>query len=156
MQAFTNFSGFNKNHILFYSASDDDFYVAIQDGLTGTVVTVLPLEYHANLARKIPPEDCVSAKQIYFNAPAEALQCKSESSAASFAIRGHYLDGEGNEKTKSLHTVKSAQYVNDAMKFLADQAFFRNLKCLPQKRESRSKKCSQSRFALANGDTGYI
>ena len=37
--------GLNRNHLLFYSIPDDDFFVAIQDELTGTIVTVLPLDY---------------------------------------------------------------------------------------------------------------
>ena len=56
--------GFNRNHLLFYSEPDDDCYVAIQDGLTGTVVTVLPLDNPGNLARKVTPDDCPKAKEI--------------------------------------------------------------------------------------------
>ena len=56
--------GFDRNHLLFYSAPDDNFYVAIQDGLTGTVVTVLPLDYHANLAWVVSLEDCALAEAV--------------------------------------------------------------------------------------------
>ena len=50
--------GFNKRHWLFYSAPDDACYVAVQDTLTGTVLTILPLAYQERLAWKIDDADC--------------------------------------------------------------------------------------------------
>ena len=61
--------GIHRNHLLFYSIADDDFFVVIQDELMGTVVTILPLDYHANLAWKISQEDCFKARDIYLCYP---------------------------------------------------------------------------------------
>lgn len=42
--------GFNRRHLLFYSQPDQNHFVVVQDYLRGKVVTVLPLDYHKNLA----------------------------------------------------------------------------------------------------------
>ena len=122
--------GFNRNHLLFYSAPDDDFYVAIQDGLTGTIVTVLPLDYHANLAWNIPLEDCIKAKELYLTAPVEDMQTQPASNATLFVISGHFLDGGGKQKTKVLQKLSSLPYENDIKKLLSDQAYFAKLNLL--------------------------
>lgn len=46
----------NRVHKLFYSRADSAHFVGVQDISTGEMITVLPLEYHENLAWKIPPE----------------------------------------------------------------------------------------------------
>jgi len=49
--------GMPRQHLLFYSDLDDEYFVAIQDEMSGTIVTILPLEYHANLAWKVSEDD---------------------------------------------------------------------------------------------------
>jgi len=132
--------GFNRNHLLFYSPPDDNFFVAIQDGLTGTVVTILPLDYHANLAWTISPEDCAKAKKLCIDAPAEDTRTKDTHTkdiqtlptpnATVFVISGRYIDREGNQKTKVIQKLDSAQYEHDVKRLLSDQAFFSNLDAL--------------------------
>ncbi len=119
--------GFNRNHLLFYSVPDDDYYVAIQDALTGTVVTVLPLDYHANLAWDISPEDCTRAKGLCINVPPEDSQTQSISQATVFVISAHFIDGEGNQKTKVVQKISSASYKNDVRHLLSDKAVFSKL-----------------------------
>lgn len=46
----------NRLHKLIYSESDKTHFVAIQDMATGEVITILPLDYHENLAWKISEE----------------------------------------------------------------------------------------------------
>lgn len=46
----------NRLHKLIYSESDKAHFVAIQDMATGEVITILPLDYHENLAWKISKE----------------------------------------------------------------------------------------------------
>ncbi len=116
--------GFNRNHLLFYSDPDDDFYVAIQDTLTGVVITVLPLDYHANLAWHVTPEDCARAKDLYINAPVENVQIQPASGATVFLISGHYIDDKGKQKTKVIQKISSKAYKNDVKQFLSDQVAF--------------------------------
>jgi hypothetical protein len=119
--------GFNRNHLLFYSAPDHDFYVAIQDGLTGTVVTVLPLAYHANLAWNISPEDCERAKELCIRTPAKNAQTQPACNATFFVISGHFIDGEGNQKTKVIQKISSVPYENDMKNLISDQTLFLKL-----------------------------
>lgn len=46
----------NRLHKLIYSEEDKSHFVAIQDAATGEVITILPLDYHENLAWKITNE----------------------------------------------------------------------------------------------------
>lgn len=142
--------GFNRDHLLFYSSPDDDFFVAIQDSLTGTVVTVLPLDYHTNLAWSISAEDCGRAKDICHNkahaedaqpqqksqvtitpsnnkAHADDAQPQHSSNAVLFVISGHFLDSAGNQKTKVIQKINTEPYGSDVMLFLSDQSFFSRL-----------------------------
>jgi len=43
----------HRMHRVLFSIDDDTHFVAIQDGKDGEVITVLPLDYHENLAWKI-------------------------------------------------------------------------------------------------------
>lgn len=142
--------GFNRNHLLFYSAPDDDFYVAIQDGLTGTIVTVLPLDYHANLAWSVPPEDCIKAKKLYLNAPVEDAQTQPASNATLFVISGHFLDGGGNQKTKVLQKLSSLPYENDIKKLLSDQDYFAKLDLLAAEKGIDAKRMFGISIRLGN------
>jgi hypothetical protein len=45
--------GFYRRHSLFYSIKDDQYYVAVQDTKTGTVITILTWEYHMTLSWKL-------------------------------------------------------------------------------------------------------
>jgi hypothetical protein len=119
--------GLNRNHLVFYSVPDDNFFVAIQDGLTGTVVTILPLEYQANLAWQVTEQDCVKARDIVLGTTYEEQSLKATSKASAFVISGHYLDGEGNQKTKVILKTGSGIYGNEIKAFLSDQSIFSRL-----------------------------
>lgn len=119
--------GFERSHLLFYSALDDDFYVAIQDGLTGTVVTVLPIDYHANLAWSFSQEELAKAKELSLNTPDEEVLKQPGANATVFIVSGHYLDDEGRQKTKVLNKVSTLPYKNDIKQFLSDQSYFATL-----------------------------
>jgi len=121
--------GFNRNHLLFYSHRDRDCFVAIQDGLTGTVVTILPLDYHKNLAWKISEADCEKAKEVFLAAPPLVKRGPSEPPKV-FVISGLFLDENGRQKTKVLLKTSCAPYENDLKKFLADDDVFRRIEDL--------------------------
>ena len=59
--------GIHKRHLLFYSPKDHYYYVAIQNELTGKVITVLHLNYHKQLAWPITEQQCKAARQVYFD-----------------------------------------------------------------------------------------
>lgn len=57
----------NRVHKLFYSQKDRLCFVAIQDVKTGTVITVLPIDYHHNIAWVVSIDAQVQAKKIILN-----------------------------------------------------------------------------------------
>lgn len=62
----------NRVHKLFYSEKDDICFVAVQDIKTGTVITVLPIDYHENIAWKISLASQNIAKQMILGKPEDA------------------------------------------------------------------------------------
>lgn len=119
--------GFNRRHLLFYSLPDDNFFVAIQDELTGTVITILPLEYQSNLAWKITEKDCLRARKILIEAPNDWQHQKKSLSATRFIVSGNYIDDEGYRRAKVIAKLDSIKYNNDMAKLLLDETFFSKL-----------------------------
>ena len=58
---------FDREHCLFYSQPDNECFVAVQDSMTGEVVTVLPLDYHKTLSWKVD-------KKFYYEIDEEFLR----------------------------------------------------------------------------------
>ncbi len=112
--------GSNQAHLLFYSRNDDNFFIAIQDLLTGTVVTVLPLEYQENLAWKISKDDCLKSKKIIDEKLSLIINPYNKFPPKIIMIKCHYLDGDGNRKTKTLIKAPSNKYDNDLDLFLSN------------------------------------
>lgn len=54
----------NRIHELFYSKGDDDFFVAVRDTRYNEVITVLPLDYHENLAWEIKDKHKKAAMRL--------------------------------------------------------------------------------------------
>lgn len=55
--------GFNKEHLLLFSAPDDACFVVVRDWVCGTVITVLPLNYHD--AWPVSEAQCAQARGLY-------------------------------------------------------------------------------------------
>ena len=77
-------------HRLFYSAKDDVHLVAIQDLANGEVITILPLDYHENLAWKISRKALAKAvwkidrrkhEELYMESPKAAPGQRMEMTA---------------------------------------------------------------------------
>jgi hypothetical protein len=113
---------FDRKHWLFYSEVDDSCFVAVQDALTGLVITVLPLDYHENLAWKVGEEDIGEAKSLATTfTPSSA---KSSSAPPSIIIvKARYMSSEGYQKTATLTKFKASDYKSDLFKVLNDESF---------------------------------
>ena len=70
-------AGSSRRHLLFFSQKDKFCYVAIQDELSGKIITILPPAYHKNSAWKITTEQCLLAKERYERYSELALVKKS-------------------------------------------------------------------------------
>lgn len=103
--------GTHKRHLLFYSPKDYFYYVAIQDGLTGRVITVLHLAYHKQLAWPITEEQCQAARKVYFDYISQLEQAantaKDEPSINQNPTCQETKDkAEGNRSFKEITTFK--------------------------------------------------
>lgn len=56
--------GTRRIHRLFYSHDDHQCFIAIQDEKTRTIVTILPVDYYATLAWKIPKPSFEEAEKL--------------------------------------------------------------------------------------------
>lgn len=119
--------GFNLDHLVFYSHKDEKCFVAIRDHYSGKVVTVLPLEYHKNLAWPISDSDIAKAQEIY---PCNLLveePCDDESSKVKdleqrIRLTFHYLDQNEKRKSKPLLSVVSYKSWEESWETLAQIA----------------------------------
>lgn len=114
--------GFNRDHLVFYSHKDEQCFVAIRDHYSGKVVTVLPLDYHKNLAWPISDLTIVKAREIYpYNLLVEDIQDEGALEVKEFEKRirltFHYLDQDERRKSKPLLSVVSDKSWDELMQF---------------------------------------
>ncbi len=123
-----NEPGLPREHLLFYSTLDENSFVAVRDKLTGAVVTVLPLEYHENLAWSISPTQIAKAKKLACCSAAEsAAKAMAKNRADDSASRGapnflavscSYIASPGRTIVKNLLKVPAANYQNNIRTFM--------------------------------------
>jgi hypothetical protein len=117
----------DKRHLLFYSEIDDCCFVAIQDSVTGSVITVLPIDYHENLAWKVTPNQIEDAKS----------SAKSQTSGFNahkkrpevIVVKVRFANHDSRPKTKSLTKFRAADYKGDLFRVLEDRSFESEIKC---------------------------
>jgi hypothetical protein len=118
--------GFNRVHLVFYSHLDNDYFVAIQDVTTGTVITILPLDYHETLAWGISAADCERAKEILLAAP-PLEEPRVRDAPKVFVISVQYLDEDDRQKSKLLLKIPCCLYNNDLKKLLNDNTIIQEV-----------------------------
>lgn len=104
--------GFNKHHLLIYSEPDQACFVIVQDCLTGEVITLLPLDYHKNLAWGVTEAQCLKAKKIYDDRP------EPVGPPLNF-----HVSVSGNGRSKKLLKISGEPYNNDLQRFLRDKSW---------------------------------
>lgn len=113
---------FDRKHWLFYSNLDDCCFVAIQDSFTGLVITVLPLDYHQNLAWKVDSNSLIEAKEKASNYN-QYDQNKSNCYPSIIIVKARYKSDDGYQKTVTLTKFKAADYNDDIYSVLKDKSF---------------------------------
>lgn len=112
---------FDRKHWLFYSGIDDDYFVAIQDSFTGLVVTILPLDYHENLAWKVNSELFPQAKQKASTyTPTNSSNLSK--SPTRIILKARYMSNNGYPKSSILTKFESSDYKGDLTKVLNDKS----------------------------------
>jgi len=106
---------FDREHFLFYSQPDNECFVAVQDSMTGEVITVLPLEYHKTLSWKID-------KKLYNEIDEELLKraevlakynVDPDSMAIQMSLKIRYLNSKDAICSKTLKKFPAEQYQNN-------------------------------------------
>lgn len=113
--------GFNRRHMLFFCKPDMAHFVAVQDSMNGAIVTVLPLDYHRNLAWSADEADLKKAEELasyFFPAPFVPL---------NFRISFCYVDQINRQLVKSAFKWPARPYDGIPNRLFADQAFLREL-----------------------------
>jgi hypothetical protein len=114
--------GLHREHLLFYSTQDECCFVAIRDKLTGKVVTVLPLDFHDNLAWPISDMQVQKAKALmHIQSPElESLPTVAHvpELPSALVVSCAYADAPGKLRYKVLVKVNAAAYQNDIGTFM--------------------------------------
>lgn len=115
---------FDRRHWLFYSEPDECCFVAIQDPMTGLIITVLPLDYHENLAWKVSVSDCHKAKKLWAASPELAGSYDAPKIPPSIIIlKARYMSSDGYAKATTLAKFRASDYNNDVYRVLNDRSF---------------------------------
>jgi hypothetical protein len=123
---------FEKKHWLIYSIKEDCYFFIIQDKFTGLVVTILPTQYHDNLAWPVDSESFVQAKNnIEQNSISEKQQEFSRQfnleTTQNIKVKIRYLDLNNEAKTKTLFNLPAIEYDYNSAKVPIDNSFKNNI-----------------------------
>jgi hypothetical protein len=94
-----------KMRFLLWSPVDNDYFVILQDTLNGDVITLLPIEYHENLAYKIDDVKREYAKRLLPSMEVLdywMLTQEQQSKPSNFFVNVLYTNSEGLAKAKQL------------------------------------------------------
>lgn len=123
---------FEKKHWLIYSIKEDCYFFIIQDKFTGLVVTILPTQYHVNLAWPVDNESFDQAKNnieqnsIYDRQLEFSKQFNIEKTQ-NIKVRVRYLDLNNEAKTKSLFNLPAIEYNFNSDNVPIDHSFKSNI-----------------------------
>jgi hypothetical protein len=100
--------GFNREHRLIFSISDQAHYVVIQDAHVGRVVTILPVEYHNRISWKVKDSEMIAAEKLAHKHAAELVKANKlsqDNPLNKFIITAIFLEGT-ERKCKQLFSFK--------------------------------------------------
>ncbi len=103
-----NKPGIPKQHLLFYSPIDEEYFVAIRDEQTGTVVTVLPLKYHQLLAWEVTEYDKTRAREKISVLESSRKACLDANKKLRVSVT--FLDIFGCRKTKEILKISIGEF----------------------------------------------
>jgi hypothetical protein len=110
--------GFNKEHLLFFSVADNDFFFIVRDYFTMSILTVLPVTYQRWLPRAITGEDLSLALNLATKektSPKERSIPKNEQDnelIKKIHIFIRYVSSrDGKAKSKSIVKVNSNEFL---------------------------------------------
>jgi len=133
--------GTTRRHELFFSAPDNQCFVVVIDEHDGTIITILPLDYHETLGWKVS-EDAQSSARRCFTAVVAA-----ETTAVVAALPRFYLNAyldlpDGRIRIVNLGTWASEAYGGNVAKLFEDDSFVAEVhRRIAQKCEAKDLYC---------------
>jgi hypothetical protein len=123
---------FEKTHWLIYSIKEDCYFFIIQDKFTGLVVTILPTQYHDNLAWSVDNESFDQAKNnieqnSIFDKRLEFSKQFNIEKIQNIKVKIRYLDLNNEAKTKTLFNLPAIEYDYNSDNVPIDNSFKKNL-----------------------------
>lgn len=114
--------GFNKEHLLIFSAVDEAHFILVRDYFTGTILTVLPLEFQWRIPRKITDEDLETAKELAVKAKPKQEAALTPGAERKIIISAHYVSPDDKKfKTKVLVKIPAEKYNFNIQQAVADK-----------------------------------
>jgi len=123
---------FEKTHWLIYSIKDECYFFIIQDKFTGLVITLLPTQYHDNLAWSVDNESFARAKSNIEqnNISEKQLEFSKQfniETTQNIKVKIRYLDLNNEDKTKTLFNLPAIEYNYDSYNVPVDNSFKNNI-----------------------------
>jgi hypothetical protein len=123
---------FEKTHWLIYSIKEDCYFFIIQDKFTGLVVTILPTQYHDNLAWSVDNESFDQAKNnieqnSIFDKRLEFSKQFNIEKIQNIKVKIRYLDLNNEAKTKTLFNLPAIEYDYNSDNVPIDNSFKNNI-----------------------------
>ncbi len=132
--------GTRRIHRLFYSVPDQTCFVAIQDEKNGAVITVLPLDFHENIAWRVAEAAQEEARRLMIPPPAPTepalttvppdagsardVNGNSYTPPRSFKISAYIIVEPGVTKSTGLGAWPCDPYASRVERLFEDDAFF--------------------------------
>ncbi len=121
-------TGFEREHCLIYCELKNEYYVAVRDIRCGTVITVLPLDYHKKLSWKIN-NSCLTVNVELLRRARVAAVYKINNGIMPFhiSLKVRYLTPCGKLKTNTMKKFNAAKYSYNPELILENQNKIQNL-----------------------------
>ena len=106
--------GGHREHLLFYSRQDQQCFVAIHDYKTKTIITILPVDYHENIAWRVSIDSQQNAKTLvvgeHLPVHGPAIETPTEVPCTTFKVGLSFIDEHNQIKVKSLGSFDAKPY----------------------------------------------
>jgi hypothetical protein len=123
--------GFNKGYLFFYSSADEDYFVAIQDLLNGTVLTILPEDFHINSEKRITDNDRQKVKKMYLDYLVKKNEIPKSfgNKSSRVFVSTQYLDKNGQQRSKQIFELKilNNNYGSSISEIIKNQMLYKDL-----------------------------
>lgn len=119
---------FEREHCLIHCEQKSEYYVAVRDIRCGTVITVLPLDYHQNLSWKLD-KSCLTVNAELLRRARIAAVYKTNSGNMPFhiSLKVRYIAPCGKLKTDTVKKFSAAKYSYNPELIVENQNKIQNL-----------------------------